>query len=132
MESVNENHGRTSAWENEVMDMESGDVVVKNEVMNDGGSIHIYYSEMYKEFVAYGFSAFQAMMTLKKAGVELRQKYSTDFQMPMVIISKGQVEEIMKEGITLQGTLEGEYYHVQSFIMLNEAAYDDWAGFLRN
>ena len=106
--------------------------MVKNEVMNDGGSIHIYYSEIYKEFVAYGFSAFQAMMTLKKAGVELRQKYSTDFQMPMVIISKGQVEEIMKEGITLQGTVEGKYYHVQCFVMMDETAYDDWAGFLRN
>ena len=51
--------------------MVSGDVVVKNEVMNDAGSIHIYYSEKYKEFVAYGFSAFQAMTTLKNAGVEL-------------------------------------------------------------
>lgn len=131
MESVNENHGRTAAWENEVIEMVSGDVVVKNEVMNDGGSIHIYYSEMFKEFVAYGFSAFQAMTTLKKAGVELRQEYSTEFQMPMVIISKGQLDVIMKEGIMLQETVEGKYYHVQSFIMMNEAAYDDWAGFLR-
>lgn len=131
MESVNENHGRTSAWENEVMDMESGDVVVKNEVMNDGGSIHIYYSEMYKEFVAYGFSAFQAMTTLKKAGVELRQEYSDEFQMPMVFISKGQLEVISREGITLQETIEGKYYHVQSFMMMDEQAYDDWAGKLR-
>lgn len=111
--------------------MESGDVVVKNEVMNDGGSIHIYYSEMYKEFVAYGFSAFQAMTTLKKAGVELRQEYSDEFQMPMVIISKGQLEAIMREGVTLQGTVDEKYYHVQSFIMMNEAAYVDWAGKLR-
>ena len=112
--------------------MVSGDVVVKNEVMNDAGSIHIYYSEKYKEFVAYGFSAFQAMTTLKNAGVELQQEYSTEFQMPMVIISKGQLETIMKEGIMLQGTIEGKYYHVQSFIIMNEDAYDDWAGFLRN
>ena len=111
--------------------MVNGDFIVKNEVMNDGGSIHIYYSEMYKEFVAYGFSAFQAMTTLKRKDVTLRQEYSEEFQMPMVIISKGQLEAIMRDGLTLQGTLEGEYYHVQSFIMLNEAAYDDWAGFLR-
>ena len=105
--------------------------MVKNEVMNDGGSIHIYYSEMYKEFVAYGFSAFQAMTTLKRKGVELRQEYSTEFQMPMVFISKGQLEVISRVGITLQKTIEGKYYHVQSFVMMNEAAYDDWAGFLR-
>ena len=111
--------------------MVSGDVVVKNEVMNDGGSIHIYYSEMYKEFVAYGFSAFQAMRTLKAKDVTLRQEYSEEFQMPIVIISRGQVEVILREGITLQGTVEGKYYHVQSFVMMNEKSYDDWAGFLR-
>lgn len=112
--------------------MVSGDVVVKNEVMNDGGSIHIYYSEMYKEFVAYGFSAFQTMMTLKAKGLELRQKYSTDFQMPMVIISNKELEAIMHEGVTLQDTIEGKYYHIQCYIMLDESAYDKWAGFLRN
>ena len=111
--------------------MVNGDFIVKNEVMNDGGSIHIYYSEMYKEFVAYGFSAFQAMRTLKAKDVTLRQEYSEEFQMPIVIISRGQVEVILREGITLQGTVEGKYYHVQSFVMMNEKSYDDWAGFLR-
>lgn len=112
--------------------MVSGDVVVKNEFLNDGGEIHIYYSEKYKEFVAYGFSAFQAMRMLKAKEIELRQKYSMEFQMPMVVISKGQLDVIMRDGVTKQGTIEGEYYHIQCYIMLDESAYDKWAGFLRN
>lgn len=111
--------------------MVSGDFVVKNEVMNDGGSIHIYYSEMYHGFVAYGFSAFLAMKTLNAKEIEVEQVYSTEFQMPMVIISKGQMEEFLHGGVTLQGTVEGKYYYVQSFIVLNEAAYDEWAQWLR-
>jgi hypothetical protein len=111
--------------------MVSNDVVVKNEVMNDGGSIHVYYSEQYREFVAYGFSAFQAMKALKKYSVELRQEYSTEFQMPMVIVSKNQLEAIVHEGETLQGDEKGQYYHIQSAIMMNEGAYDEWAEHLR-
>ena len=111
--------------------MVSEDFVIKNEVVNDGESIHIYYSEKYKEFVAFGFSAFQAMKTLEAKEIELRQEYSTEFQMPMVIIGKKQLEGILSEGVTLQGTIEGKYYHIQSFIVLNEVAYDEWAEFMR-
>ena len=112
--------------------MMSGDFIVKNEFMNGGGSIHIYYSEKYREFVAFGFSAFQAMRTMKVKEVTLSQEYSDEFQMPMVIISREQLEAILKAGVTLQGTVEGKYYHVQSFVMMDEAAYDDWAESLRN
>ena len=111
--------------------MVSEDVVVKNEIMNDGESIHIYYLEKYEAFVAYGFSAFQAMKTLKKECVELRQEYSVEFQMPMVIISKKELEVIKREDITLQGTIDEKYYRILCYIMLDEAAYDKWAGFLR-
>ena len=111
--------------------MVSGDFVVKNEVMNDGGSIHIYFANKYNEFVAFGISAFQAMKTLKAKEIELTQDYSTEFQMPMVIISKRQLDELKYGGVTLKGTIEGQYYHLQSFIMMNEEAYDAWAQFLR-
>lgn len=107
--------------------MVSGDVIVKNEFLNNGGSIHIYYSEKYKEFVAFGFSAFQAMRTIKAKELTLRQ----DFQMPMVIISKGQLEVILKAGVALKGTVEGKYYQVRSFVAMDEHAYGDWAEFLR-
>ncbi len=111
--------------------MVSEDVIVKYEFLNDGGSIHIYYSEKYNEFVAFGFSAFQAMRTMKAKEITLRQDYSDEFQMPMVIISKGQLEKMKHGSVTLQGTVEGKYYHLQSFILMNEEAYDKWAEFLR-
>lgn len=111
--------------------MVSGDVIVKNEFLNDGGAIHIYYSEKYKEFVAFGFSAFQALRTMKAKELTLRQDYSDEFQMPMVIISKGQLEAILKAGVALKGSVEGKYYHVQSYVTMDEHAYGDWAEFLR-
>lgn len=111
--------------------MVSEDVIVKNEFLNDGGAIHIYYSEKYKEFVAFGFSAFQAMKMLKAKEIELRQIYSTEFQMPMVVISRGQMDSIIEDGVMRQGSVEGQYYLVQCFISLNETAYDEWAEFLR-
>lgn len=107
--------------------MVSEDVIVKNEFLNDGGLIHIYYSEMYHNFVAYGFSAFQALKTLKAKEIDVRQDYSAEFQMPMVIISKGQMEAFLHGGVTKLGTVEGKYYHVQIFVMLDEPAYDEWA-----
>lgn len=113
--------------------MVSDDVIVMNEFLNDGGSIHIYYSEMYHGFVAYGFSAFQTMKTLKAKEIEVQQEYSAEIQMPMVIINKVQMEAFLHRGvITKQGTVEGKYYHMESFIMLNEAAYAEWAQSLRD
>ena len=38
----------------------SDDVIIKNEVMNDGMTLHLYFSQMFGEFVAYGFSAYIA------------------------------------------------------------------------
>ena len=41
------------------------------------------------------------------------------------------LEKIKNGSVALQGTIEGKYYHLQSFIMMNEEAYDAWAQFLR-
>ncbi len=111
--------------------MASDDFIVKNEFLNDGGSIHIYYLEKYKDFVAFGFSAFMVMRALKTKEISVQQGYSKELQMPMVIIGKKEMEVIMRDGVIKQGTVEGKYYHLQSFIRLDEAAYDEWAKWLR-
>ena len=36
----------------------SEELIVKNEILNDGGEMHLYYSRMYEAYVAYGYSAF--------------------------------------------------------------------------
>lgn len=56
--------------------MVSEDVIVKNEFLNDGKSIHIYSSRKFNGFVAFGFSAFLAMRTLKAKDITLQQRYS--------------------------------------------------------
>ena len=110
--------------------MISDDVIVKNEFLNDGSSIHIYVSGKYNCFVAYGFSAFLAMRTLKAKDITLQQRYSVELQMPMVVIGKRQLQEMIRDSVAKQGTVEGKYYHIQSSAKMDNEAYSEWAQWL--
>ena len=111
--------------------MVSDDVIVKNEFQNDGSSIHIYVSEKYNCFVAYGFSAFLAMRALKAKDIPLRQRYSVEMQMPIVVFGKAQMEDLLRDAVAMQGTVEGKYYHIQSPAKMDNEAYSEWAQWLR-
>jgi len=111
--------------------MVSDDVIVKNEFQNDGKSIHIYFSEKFNGFVAYGFSAFLAMRTLKDKDIQVQQRYSVEYQMPMVVFGKRQLQELKRDSVAKQGTIEGKYYHIQSSAKMDDEAYSEWAQWLR-
>ena len=111
--------------------MVSDDVIVKNEFQNDGKSIHIYFSEKFNGFVTYGFSAFLAMRALKAKDMPLQQRYAVEFQMPMVVIGKRQMKNLLRDAVTMQGTVEGKYYHIQSSAKMDDEAYGEWAQWLR-
>ena len=111
--------------------MVSDDVIVKNEFQNDGKSIHIYSSGKFNGFVAYGFSAFLAMRALKAKDIPLRQRYSVEMQMPIVVIGKAQMEDLLRDAVAMQGTVEGKYYHIQSPAKMDNEAYSEWAQWLR-
>ena len=111
--------------------MVSNDVIVKNEFQNDGKSIHIYFSEKFNGFVTYGFSAFLAMRALKAKDIQVQQRYSAEMQMPMVVIGKRQLKELIRDSVAKQGTIEGKYYYIQSSAKMDDEAYGEWAQWLR-
>ena len=111
--------------------MISEDVIVKNEFLNDNRSIFSYYSEMYHRFVAYGISAYLSMKVCKAIGVVLEEEYSSDLQMPMVIIDHSKMETIQYECIMLQDCIEGSFYHLLCNQIVEEWDYFEWARWLR-
>lgn len=109
--------------------MTSDDVIIKNEIMNDGYSIYIYYSEMYKEYVAYGYSAFIAIQNCIQEHECFKELYSPKFQMPMVMINNKQLSLIISKGIVRNKSYIDLY--IESFIPFEGRKYDEWAQFLR-
>lgn len=107
------------------------EMITKNEVLNDGKTIHLYYSEMYKEYVAYGFSAYLAENVEPQIRARVRPlfSYSESLQMPFVLVDekslrslemKMKTVERIKEHICLEGNL-----------VLNEEKYVEWASLMR-
>lgn len=109
----------------------SDDFIVKNEIINDGDMIHMYYLPMYNEYVSYGYSAFIVFQTFKNEGQILKESYSIEYQMPMVRVNEQQLKVILSKGIKLSDSIGNLYYHVQSFITFDEKGYDDWAQMMR-
>lgn len=109
--------------------MISDDVIIKNEIMNDGCSIYIYYSEMYKEYVAYGYSAFIAIQNCIEEHECFAELYSSKFQMPMVKINDKQLNLIKSKGIVRKESFID--FYIEIFTPFDERKYNEWAQFLR-
>lgn len=107
----------------------SEDIITINEVMNDGRAIHLYYSEMYKEYVAYGLSAYIACQRNRNIEAMPYMSYSSDLQMPMVRIESAALETLRRELIVKKSTKE--YVCLYDVRPINEAQYVKWATWLR-
>lgn len=109
----------------------SEDFIVKNEIMNDGNVIHLYYSPMYQEYLTYGYSAYIVAHSPQLKDLEIQQAYSDDLQMPMVHVDHSVKDKLLKTGVVLKDSIEGLYYNIESFEQFNENEYSKWASFLR-
>ena len=68
------------------------EIIAKNEVLNDGRIIHLYFNSMVGLYVAYGVSAY---LLCKHA--HARPSYSEEMQMPAAVINAGHYEELKKQ-----------------------------------
>lgn len=107
------------------------ELIVKNEIMNDGGEMHLYFSKMYEEYLAYGYSAFAIVQNCKLGGTLPEEEYSEDEQMPMVKVNQEQLSSIKSKGIIVKEIIEEGYLHIQSHIPFDERKYSEWAQMLR-
>lgn len=107
------------------------DVIVKNEVMNDGSTVHLYYSDMYKEYVAYGFSAYIAKSVEPNisAGVRPYISYSESMQMPMVIVNEENLRSLKLQMVTQEQS--ESYICLHGTYVMNDEKYTEWASYIR-
>ena len=105
------------------------ELIVKNEIMNDGGEMHLYFSKMYEEYLAYGYSAFVVVQNCMPT--DMFADYSEELQMPMVKVNPEQLSSIKSKGIIVKEIIEEGYLHIQSHIPFDERKYSEWAQMLR-
>lgn len=98
--------------------------ITKNEIFNDGKTIHLYFNGMIGLYVAYGVSAFLLCKYAKA-----KPSYSEDMQLPVAVINAEHYEEL-KAQLGLSKDMSG-----YRCLVADEAAdmdeYDEWAGALR-
>lgn len=94
------------------------EIIIFNEVHNDGKTIHLYFNAEVGFYLAFGFSAFFASHI-----VDAITSFSDEMQMPVAILRKTDVEELRMSTIKHQHDYH-EYYKLE---LKNELPLDDYA-----
>lgn len=98
--------------------------ITKNEILNDGKTIHLYFNGMIGLYVAYGISAFLLTKYAKP-----KPSYSEAMQMPVVVINAEHYEELSKQ-LGLSGKFKNyRCLKVEAAADMDE--YMNWASELR-
>ena len=100
------------------------EIIIKNEIFNDGETIHLYFNGMIGLYVAYGISAY---LLCKYAMA--KPSYSDDMQMPVAVINAEHYEELEKQ-LGLSKTFKN-YRCLKVEKAYNEDEYSKWAGALQ-
>ena len=77
--------------------------ITRNEILNDGKTIHLYFNGMIGLYVAYGISAY-----LLTKYATAKPSYSDDMQMPVAVINVEHYEELAKQ-LNLSGKFKKGY-----------------------
>lgn len=98
--------------------------ITRNEIFNDGRTIHLYFNGMIGLYVAYGISAF-----LLTRYAHAKPSYSDDMQMPVAVINAEHYEELKKQ-LGLSKEIKN-YRCLEVSETYDEKEYDEWASLLR-
>ena len=102
-------------------------VILMNEVENDGRKVHLYFNSSYNQYVAYGYSAY--VVSKIAQGVEFY--YDGDWQLPMVKLNDVNLRQLGIE-TCLAIAEKRRYVKLNVYQPFNEKDYDKWASFLRS
>lgn len=100
------------------------EIITKNEILNDGRTIHLYFNGMIGLYMAYGISAY---LLCKYANA--KPSYSDDMQMPVAVINVEHYEAIEKQ-LGQEKTFKN-YRCLKVEKVYDENEYDKWASQLR-
>lgn len=98
--------------------------ISKNEIFNDGKTIHLYFNGMIGLYVAYGISAF-----LLCKYTAAKPSYSDNMQMPVAVINVEHYEELMNR-IGLSRSVSN-YRCMAVDVAADMDEYVEWASQLR-
>ena len=99
----------------------NNELIVMNEVENDGKTIHLYFNPEIGMYVAYGFSAFFVSHI-----VNIISSFSDEFQMPVSLMRKSNVEEL-RLSTTKHVHDYHQYYRLELKKPIDLDGYVDWA-----
>ena len=97
------------------------ELITKNEVDNDGKTVHLYFNTEIGLYVAFGFSAFFAAHI-----VDVITAYSEDMHMPVALMRKSDVTELRLSTVKHQHDYH-EYYHLELKQEIPLDDYQRWA-----
>ena len=98
--------------------------ITKNEILNDGKTINLYFNGMIGLYVAYGISAYLLCKYAKA-----KPSYSDDMQMPVVVINAGHYDQLEQQ-LEVLGKIEN-YRCLKATVAYDENEYSEWASQLR-
>ena len=100
-------------------------VIVQNEQANSGRDIHIFFNSPIGYYTAYGLSAFLADHI-----IEGLKSYSEAYEMPVIIVSPGEVLSL--RGATNKVAHEPrKYYHFTLKYPIGKEGYVKWTNSLK-
>ena len=100
------------------------DIITRNEILNNGKTIHLYFNGMIGLYVAYGVSAF---LLYKYANG--KPSYSEDMQMPVAVINAEHFEELAIR-LGMSKNVSG-YRCLNTDLSVDMEKYEEWASKLR-
>lgn len=71
-------------------------LVLSNEKVNDGQTIHLYYNTSAGVWMSYGYSAYQMRLCVKNVGMDNLRTYSHNMEMPCVKVGTMAMEKVRK------------------------------------
>ena len=93
------------------------ELIIRNELDNDGKTIHLYFNPEIGLYVAYGFSAFFAAHIVSAVAA-----FSEDLEMPVVLMRKPDVTELRRSTLRLVH----EYHQYYRLEMKKEMGLDNY------
>ena len=100
------------------------EMITRNEVLNDGMTIHLYFNGLVGLYAAYGVSAFLLCRT-----VEASASYSIEMQMPVVVLNAARYEQLRQRTEVVRDVQN--YRCLRTVEPMDEEKYAAWAGSLR-
>ena len=102
-----------------------GENITRNEILNDGKTVHLYFNGMIGLYVAYGISAF-LLCNLTKT----KASYSVDMQMPVTVINVEHYEDLIKKYNLAKSV--SNYRRLTVDMVADKEEYTEWASALRS